>query len=159
MGIPKILCTSTAGQPMHRQGWCRQRESAPARGAITTRPTTHRVPRTIDSNTVPALRDDSFVADHGMARSGLRCQTRAHRWGHRHDQGRVLAMPTNTDACARIGIERVENLQCLEYPPKELPTRGVGAERLVDRVSDARRAFSTQAGMADGGRVARGEVR
>ena len=148
MGAPKILRARMVGQPMRRQDLCRQRESGASRGAIAARPATHLGRRTTEPE--PAVRDDSLVADHGMARSWFRSRTR-------HGQGRVLAMLTKTDAGTRIGMERLASLQRLGCPPNELAKHGIGAERLVGETSDARRAFAPQTGMTGGG--ARGEAR
>ena len=148
MGVPKILRARMVGQPMRRQDLCRQRESGASRGAIAARPATHLGRRTTEPE--PAVRDDSLVADHGMARSWFRSRTR-------HGQGRVLAMLTKTDAGTRIGMERLASLQRLGCPQNELAKHGIGAERLVGETSDARRAFAPQTGMTGGG--ARGEAR
>ncbi len=148
MGVPKILRARMVGQPMRRQDLCRQRESSASRGAIAARPATHLGRRTTEPE--PAVRDDSLVADHGMARSWFRSRTR-------HGQGRVLAMLTKTDAGTRIGMERLASLQRLGCPQNELANHGIGAERLVGETSDARRAFAPQTGMTGGG--ARGEAR
>ncbi len=148
MGVPKILRARMVGQPMRRQDLCRQRESGASRGAIAARPATHLGRRTTEPE--PAVRDDSLVSDHGMARSGFRSRTR-------HGQGRVLAMLTKTDAGTRIGMERLASLQRLGCPQNELAKHGIGAERLVGETSDARRAFAPQTGMTGGG--ARGEAR
>ena len=147
MGVPKILRARMVGQPMLRQDLCRQRESGASRGAIAARPATHLGRRTTEPE--PAVRD-SLVADHGAARSGFRSRTR-------HGQGRVLSMPTKTDAGTRIGMERLVSLQRLGCPQNELAKHSIGAERLVGETSDARRAFAPQTGMIGGG--ARGEVR
>ncbi len=148
MGVPKILRARMVGQPMRRQDLCRQRESGASRGAIAARPATHLGRRTTEPE--PAVRDDSLVDDHGVARSGFWSRTR-------HGQGRVLAMPTKTDAGTRIGMERLASLQRLGCPQNELAKHGIGAGRLVGETSDARRAFAPQTGMTGGG--ARGEVR